>query len=77
MPAYHFVCLGCGHAKTKLLSIAKSKDIQTCEKCSAVMQRHANPPTSQTKERLDNGFMNRAIERLYKERAAKDPLKDD
>jgi putative FmdB family regulatory protein len=83
MPAYHFECPSCSHRRTKLLSVSKSKEAQKCEKCGGEMVRNISPPTSQTLERLDNGFMNRAIERpvdaerLYKERANKDPSKED
>ncbi len=50
--------------------------------CGGELVRISKPPTSQVMERLDDGFMPRAVERpadaerLYKERAAADPLKE-
>jgi hypothetical protein len=47
------------------------------------LKRTPKAPTAQVTETLDNGFMARRVERpaeaerLYKERARLDPLKDD
>ncbi len=85
MPLYHFRCDACGKQVRKLLTPAQSGEPRACpeDTCSGSLLRTPKPPTSNVVETLDNGFMVRRLERpadaerLYKERAAKDPLGED
>lgn len=78
MPLYYFRCGSCGAELKKLLTPAESKEPRTCE-CGGPFAREPKPPSNQVVERLDNGYMAKALERpadaerLYRERAAGDP----
>jgi hypothetical protein len=85
MPKYHFRCDGiCGREVVRLIASAKAKELdgRPCQSCAGIMRRAPRPPTAMVVERLDNGLMPRAVERpadaerLYHERARKDPSKD-
>lgn len=83
MPLYNFKCPKCGKAKRKICSAEQSKDPIACSDCSTTLERAPSGATSQVKERLDNGLMPRAVERLadaerlFKERAQNhDPAKE-
>lgn len=80
MPLYYFKCDGlCQAQQRRLLPAAKGNEPWPCPKpdCGGTMRRAPKPPTTNVVERLDNGFMPRAIERpadaerLYHERAHK------
>ena len=69
----------------RVLSPRQAAEIQvSCptEGCTGTPKRVPKPPTTQVVETLDNGFMPRKVERpseaerLYRERARLDPLKD-
>lgn len=83
MPLYNFVCSKCGTKKRRIFSVEESKKPQPCPQCKADMERDQTGPTRQVMERLDNGLMPRAVERLseaerlYKERADKFKVKPD
>lgn len=69
MPIYRFTCFNCEAEKPSLAAKAP-----VCTICGAVMVREISGPSSAVKERLDNGYMPRAIERyadaerLFRER---------
>lgn len=63
MPRYFFMCPGCAEEGQRILTPEQAKEAQWCE-CGDQLRRTPRPPTSQTMERLDNGFMTRAVERL-------------
>jgi len=78
MPQYKFICPKCNFKKSKL-----NKDSLSCPKCNETMERNPSGASSQAVERLDNGLMPKAVERiadaerLYKERANKDPANNN
>jgi len=78
MPLYYFRCGSCNAELKKLLPPAEAKAPRTCE-CGGAFVRAPRPPSNQVVERLDNGFMTKAVERpadaerLYRERAENDP----
>lgn len=88
MPLYNFKCSGsCRTTRRKILEPDKLNTIigKTCWKpdCGGVWERDPTGPTNQVYERLDNGLMPRAVERLadaerlFKERAKNDPSKKE
>ncbi len=85
MPLFYYRCDACQFQKRRLRSAADGNEPWTCPKalCQGVMLREAKGATANVVERLDSPHMVRAVERpadaerLYKERAARDPLKDD
>lgn len=85
MPLFHFVCTACARPLRRLISAAQAAGALRCPTpdCGGLLQRAPKPPTAQVVETLDNGFMPRKVERpaeaerLYRERARLDPLKDD
>jgi hypothetical protein len=74
--------LACKAELVRFITPAEAKALPPCTKCGGGVKRTPRPPTAFVKERLDNGIMPRAVERpadaerLYHERARKDPLKD-
>jgi hypothetical protein len=78
MPMYHFRCVSCSEPKTRLL---KNDTVNPgpCSKCGGEVKREAKGASTRTVEKLDNGAMPRAVERLSdietmrKEYAASDP----
>lgn len=64
MPLYHYSCPGCLSKSRKILTPAESKAPQTCKECSGVLAREMSPPSSQTTEIIDTGFMPKRLERL-------------
>lgn len=86
MPFYNFECLGdgstswpCEWVGRKLLKPGEQKLPQVCPDCGAPLKRMATGPSVQVMERLDNGAMSHAVERLKdaeelnKDRARNDP----
>jgi len=86
MPLYRFFCPSCSARQTRILRVPfdelspeKVRDILTCKMCGKCVKRDPSPPTTQSKETLDNGAMPHAVERLkdaeelYKDRAENDP----
>lgn len=83
MPLYHFVCGGPEHHRVRrIFSSEAAAALKVCPTCATPMERTPHPPTAQVVERLDNGWMTKAIERpadaerIFKERADKDPRND-
>jgi hypothetical protein len=97
MPLYNFICPKCGNKRRRICSPAQAKIPIKCGDCSArdndgpnlpatanenTMERDPSGPTNQRYERLDNGLMPRAVERLvdaerlHKERSKIDPTKE-
>jgi hypothetical protein len=84
MPMFHMRCRVCKAEDDRLLSSSADISGVPCRKCgrrAPCMRRAAHGPSVQVMERLDNGAMPRAVERLadaerlYADRAAKaDPL---
>ncbi len=77
------VCTGCGDKASRLLWLWDGSAVEkmTCKKCGAEVVRKPTGPSSQVVERLDNGMMPKAVERLadaerlYRDRADNsDPL---
>ena len=76
MAIYRFVCDTCGQVVRSLL---KTLDLtrKVSHSCGGILIRTPNPPSTHTKEILDNGAMPKSLERfsdaerLYKERAGK------
>lgn len=86
MPLYYFKCDGpCKQEVRRIISPEQAQAKTLCPKpdCGGTLRRTPKPPTAQVVETLDNGWMTRKVERLadaeriFAERAAKDPLKDD
>lgn len=75
MPLYNFVCVDCRAADRRLLTPAQAKLPQECRDCSGELKRRVNPPATNLVEVIDDGRVNRAIERhpdaerLHRERA--------
>ena len=83
MPLYYYECEKCGTSTRRLLTPAEAKIVQPCiPPCEGFLKRTPKGPTAQVVERLDNGFMARALERpadaerLFRERAKKGPRED-
>jgi len=81
VPLFCLVCTSCGEATNRLADTAPAALQKPCTKCQGVMKRQPKGVSSQVMEKLDNGAMPRAVERLadaerlYNERAANsDPL---
>lgn len=81
MPVYNFTCGACAQPTRRFFASAAPEHVP-CPKCGGALKRAPSPPSANVVERLDAPHMARAIERpadaerLYKERAAQDPLKD-
>lgn len=81
MPFYNFECEDktCGWVGRKLLNPGEQKLRQECGDCGGPLTRMATGPSVQVMERLDNGAMSHAVERLKdaeelnKDRARNDP----
>lgn len=63
MPLYNFVCPDCGKKSRAILKPEQAKDERLCE-CGQTLKRDVQGPTTKVVERLDNGLMPRAVERL-------------
>lgn len=81
MPAYHFICLECYCKQTRVFIDKSCVDTAKCLMCGGKIKRVVTGPSSQIMEKLDNGIMVKAVERLhnaeelFKERAKNaDPL---
>lgn len=83
MPLFNLKCDGCGAADRTLAAswAAVAPDRLKCKACGGDLRRAATGATSQVVERLDNGLMPKAVERLadaerlFQERAKNsDPL---
>lgn len=84
MPLYHYACTSCGKQSRRVMTAQEAKSEQKCpDPCGAPLKREPRAPTATVSETLDNGLMARRVERpadaerLYKERARRDPLKED
>jgi hypothetical protein len=82
MPVFNFTCCKCSQPQRRLLDkISPSGYICSTVNCRGPLRRVAQAPSTQTLERLDNGCMPRALERLeyaqeiYDEHAAADPIR--
>lgn len=81
MPVFNYLCEACD-LRTRHFFAGAAPDRVPCPKCQQPLKRAPAPPSANVVERLDGPFMPRAVERpadaerLYKERAAVDPLKD-
>ena len=83
MPLFNLACEGCGK-KSRILAASwgsVSQERLRCDACPGVLRRAATGVSSQAVERLDNGLMPKAVERLadaerlFQERAKNsDPL---
>jgi hypothetical protein len=80
LPLFHVQCGKCGAEDDRLAPTGADAVKEPCA-CRAKMRRKARGPSTAVMERLDNGAMPRAVERLadaerlHKERAANaDPL---
>lgn len=62
MPQFYYKCPKCGASKRRIFSLEESKEPQACE-CGEAMVRNPKPPSSSSKEKLDNGIMSKAVER--------------
>lgn len=67
MPLFNLKCPN-GHTRS-ILTIQSNFDKipvekKKCKECSEIMTRNASGPTAAVKEKLDNGVMIRAVERL-------------
>jgi hypothetical protein len=84
VPLYYYKCDGlCKQVIRRILPPDKSNIEFPCKPdCGGIMRRAPRPPSTNVVERLDSGFMPRAIERpadaerLYHERAHKPPSED-
>lgn len=63
MALYHYHCEACAKDVQRVFSPAEAKQVWVCE-CGGTLRRTPRPPSTQTMERLDNGFMTKAVERL-------------
>lgn len=63
MPLYRYKCTVCGDVKSSFREDGVSIKclVQGCE---GEFKRDANPPTTTLYERIDNGLMPKAVERL-------------
>lgn len=83
MPLFHTRCKACGLAGRCILTTPEELEQRACKACQGGLERVAGATTMDARkvERLDNGTMARAVERLddaerlYAERARNaDPL---
>jgi DNA-directed RNA polymerase subunit RPC12/RpoP len=78
MPLYYFKCVACDATLKYMMDPDQVKDAR-CKQCEGKIKRQPRAPSTQVMERLDNGVMKRALERLsnaeelHKERAKSDP----
>jgi len=63
MPQYKLTCPACKETARRLISVAVFKAGVPCPKCKTVMEREGNV-TQAKMERLDNGAMTKAVERI-------------
>jgi len=75
MPIFHYFCQNCDKASKKLLE--KEPESLQCPVCGSDLVRDMKGPSARVVERLDNGVMPKALERLadaerlFKDRAEK------
>ncbi len=78
MPLFRFVCIECALKAARFLSPTEARLPLPCTQCAGKMKRDVQVPSMQVVERLDNGLMPRAVERLADaERLFKDRAKGD
>jgi putative FmdB family regulatory protein len=63
VPLFRYRCPACEVDVSKLHA-AKARPEYCCEKCGGPLVRNPRGPSTQTVERLDNGAMGKAVERL-------------
>ena len=77
MPMYRLYCQKCDSLVQRLLKSEQLASV-TCKVCGTVLERRAQPPEAYKYETLDNGVMNKRLERfqnaeeLYKNRKKKE-----
>lgn len=76
MPVFNYGCRACGATRRVLAEVEPERLF--CDVCDWEMERAHEPPTTVTKEVLDNGWMARRVERwsdaerIFKERSRQD-----
>lgn len=63
MARFFYRCESCQKDVQRVFTPEEAKQVWTCG-CGGLLRRTPRPPTSQTVERLDNGHMTKAVERL-------------
>lgn len=80
MPLFYVQCLGCGETAARVLPSSDAVKTCHCKLCNGKVKRVPRPPSTQMMERLDNGIMPKAIDRLanaeefYLDHAKNDPM---
>ncbi len=64
MPAYDLRCPACQTTKRRMAASLEASRAIRCEDCGGPLHRAGQGPSTQVVERLDNGLMPRALERL-------------
>jgi hypothetical protein len=72
MPLYYYVCSKCYQPQRKIQTPEEATKVQVCGKpvpgktdaCKYTLRRDPRPPSSRVTEVLDNGAMNKRLERL-------------
>ena len=77
MPKYFLVCLDCKLVQVRLLDCGTKFSMVECKACGGKVRRTIKGPSVQVMEKLDNGSMVRAVERLADaERLSKERAKN-
>lgn len=77
MPKYFLVCTDCKMVQTRFLPCDTKFSMVECRDCGGKCRRTIKGPSVQVMEKLDNGSMVRAVERLADaERLAKERAKN-
>jgi hypothetical protein len=63
MPLFYFTCKDCKKTFTQILNWVGGTPLRRCE-CGGELGHSPKAPSTQTKEVLDNGIMNRRLERF-------------
>lgn len=64
MPKYNLICKDCGLRQIRILLAPNGITMVECKKCGGKCKRLVKGPSSRVMEKLDNGSMVRAVERL-------------
>lgn len=67
MALFRYRCPACGDEALRLIRPSVEKGVPVavpCEGCGGVAVRDPNPPTANAYERVDNGFMTKAVDKL-------------
>lgn len=66
MPLFNLTCPTCHKSVKRLMTPKEFKDCPPmCLECAVKLVREARGPSNRVVERLDNGVMPRAVERLF------------